>query len=358
MAALTPPSRDRALDLARAAAIAVVVLWHTVLSVTHRTSSGALTMPNPLSEIPCGWFLTWFLQVMPLFFVVGGTANWIAYTRSTAKGVTPRQFVWSRVQRLLRPAIRFLAVWTVADAVLLVTWPGYLSVIHWGVVLFVPLWFVAMYALVCSTVPWGVRLQRRTGSASWCFVLVAVVGLEVLRRTWAPWLGVITTSLVWFGCHQVGLANGAGEWWRRRPLARGMVVVGLLGLWATIHIGGYDPSLVARPGGESNLLPTTPPVLWAAVLQAGMLALATPWLRRVAQRPQVWLAAVVVNATAMTILCWHMTGHLFALLAWEQAVGALPLAPGSSWWMLRPAWLVASAITTTAIVGVFRRWEN
>ena len=36
MADLTPTTRDRTVDLLRAGAIAVVVLWHWVFSVTHR----------------------------------------------------------------------------------------------------------------------------------------------------------------------------------------------------------------------------------------------------------------------------------------------------------------------------------
>ena len=32
-------------------------------------------MPNPLDEIPLGWAATWVLQVMPMFFIVGGFAN-------------------------------------------------------------------------------------------------------------------------------------------------------------------------------------------------------------------------------------------------------------------------------------------
>lgn len=358
IAALTPPSRDRALDVARAAAIVVVVVWHTVLSITHRNAAGAWTMPNPLDDIPLGWALTWVLQVMPLFFVVGGAANWIAYERAQAKGRAGSTFVWSRCQRLLVPALRFLLVWAVADVVLLVAWPGYSSVTHWGVVLFVPLWFVAMYALICATVPLGVALERRVGAASVVWVIVVATLFELVRRLYAPWLGVVSTPVVWFGCHQIGMSSARLSWWKSTGYSFGVAIVGLVGLVLTVVLGGYDPSLVARPGGRSNLLPTTLPVLWAGLFHGGLLGTLTPWLRRVGQRRAVWVAAIVVNGSAMTILCWHMTGHLVALLAWERVCGPLAAESTSGWWAQRPLWLLASVVTTAAVVRAFRRWER
>jgi hypothetical protein len=29
-------------------------------------------MPNPIHVVPGGWLATWLLQVMPVFFLVGG----------------------------------------------------------------------------------------------------------------------------------------------------------------------------------------------------------------------------------------------------------------------------------------------
>ena len=55
----TPPDRDRAIDAMRA--IAIVVVWHTVMSLTYRKASGTFSMPNPLDEIPLGWAATWVL---------------------------------------------------------------------------------------------------------------------------------------------------------------------------------------------------------------------------------------------------------------------------------------------------------
>lgn len=71
----TPADRDRVADAARAASIVVVVVWHWSLSINHRDGAGRLVNLNPIEDVPAGWSLTWFLQVMTVFFVVGGFAN-------------------------------------------------------------------------------------------------------------------------------------------------------------------------------------------------------------------------------------------------------------------------------------------
>lgn len=64
-----------------------------------------------------------------------------------------------------------------------------------------------------------------------------------------------------------------------------------------------------------------------------------------------------MNAFAMTILCWHMTGHLIALLAYERLGGTLAQQATAAWWATRPAWLLASLATTAAVTALFGRFE-
>jgi len=91
----TPTSRDRVVDLLRAASIGVVVLWHWSFSITQWNTNGALTMPNFIGDVPGLWALTWVMQVMPVFFLVCGYANlagWQAVTVTEAA----RGSSWSR----------------------------------------------------------------------------------------------------------------------------------------------------------------------------------------------------------------------------------------------------------------------
>lgn len=134
----TPPSRERLADLLRVLSIVVVVVWHWSLSLTHRTAEGALVMPNPIHEAPGGWALTWLLQVMPVFFFVGGFANLAGWQAVTREGQGARRFLAARLRRLLAPLLPWLAVWLTLDVVIVAT--GGRSVLEWGGVLFAPLW--------------------------------------------------------------------------------------------------------------------------------------------------------------------------------------------------------------------------
>ena len=111
----TPASRDRVVDLLRAVSICVVVLWHWALSVTH-WHDGRLTMPNPVADVPGLWAATWVLQVMPVFFLVGGYANlagWQATTRDGGGRGPLRRGPGSR--RLAAPLVPWLGCWLAFD---------------------------------------------------------------------------------------------------------------------------------------------------------------------------------------------------------------------------------------------------
>jgi fucose 4-O-acetylase-like acetyltransferase len=154
----TPATRDRVVDFLRAASICVVVLWHWSLSITHWRGDGELTMPNPIGDVPGKWALTWVLQVMPVFFFVGGYANLAGWRAVTRDGGGAAVFLRTRMRRLLLPILPLLAVWGAFDLVVQAT--GRRSVLEWGIVVFVPLWFLAVYAAVVAAVPLTARLHE------------------------------------------------------------------------------------------------------------------------------------------------------------------------------------------------------
>src|SRR5438874_680380 len=98
----TPDSRDRFVDCLRVVSIVVVVCWHWALSITH-WHSGRLTMPNPVGDVPLLWTLTWLLQIMPLFFFVGGYANTASWSATRRNGELATAFAHRRLNRLYRP---------------------------------------------------------------------------------------------------------------------------------------------------------------------------------------------------------------------------------------------------------------
>ena len=61
--------------------------------------------------------LTWLLQVMPLFFVVGGYANARSIEAAQRRGEGWPAYLVARVRRLVRPTAVFMAAWAGIAAV-------------------------------------------------------------------------------------------------------------------------------------------------------------------------------------------------------------------------------------------------
>src|SRR5690606_12258088 len=174
----TPASRDRVVDLLRAASICVVVLWHWTFSILH-WRRGALTMPNPIGDVPGLWAATWLLQVMPLFFLVGGYANLAGWEATVRRGGGARAFLARRFARLLRPTAVYLLAWLVVD----LAWQagGGRSVLDWGLVVFVPLWFLGVYAGVVLLVPVTARLHAGRPGATIAALGLGIVAADLAR---------------------------------------------------------------------------------------------------------------------------------------------------------------------------------
>jgi len=71
---------------------------------------------SAIGVTPGLWLFTWVFQVMPIFFFVGGFSNYVAYRAYRARGDSTGAFIRSRLERLLRPSLVFLAIWTVVLA--------------------------------------------------------------------------------------------------------------------------------------------------------------------------------------------------------------------------------------------------
>ena len=91
LAAATPATRNRVVDLLRAAAIVVVVLGHWLMAAVV-VRGGELVPGHLLGLATWTHPLTWVFQVMPVFFLVGGYANALL----VALGPRPRDAVCRR----------------------------------------------------------------------------------------------------------------------------------------------------------------------------------------------------------------------------------------------------------------------
>jgi peptidoglycan/LPS O-acetylase OafA/YrhL len=355
LAAATPPSRDRTVDALRAVSIGVVVVWHWVLSVTHR-ADGELVMPNPIAQVPLGWLATWLLQVMPVFFLVGGYANLAAWEQGERRAVP---FLRRRLARLLCPAAVFAVVWAATEAVLLLAVPGYPGVLTYGLVVFVPLWYLAAYVGVVLLVPLTAAAHRRAAVPTVVLLGGAVAVVDVARfSAGVEAAGLVNSALVWLFVHQLGYM------WRDGMLDppgrhRTLAGAGLAGLAVVAALDVYPRSMVATVGDElSHMYPTTAGIAVLAVFQLGIVLLLRRSLASWTRRQWVWKSVVAVNAVVMTVFLWHMTALLAVFVLVEAAGFPIHSAPTAAWWIQRPLWLVLPAVPLAVLVAVFARAEN
>ena len=80
--------RDRAVDVARIAALVVVMFGHCGLLLAT-IDSGGVRIGNILGALPALAPATWVVQVMPLFFLAGGAAGAYGYRAGTPWGAWP-----------------------------------------------------------------------------------------------------------------------------------------------------------------------------------------------------------------------------------------------------------------------------
>lgn len=347
-------------DAARALCIVVVTLWHWTLSVTHRTADGSLSMPNPIHTVPGGWLATWLLQIMPVFFLVGGYANLVGWQRARARGTTAGQFVLDRLRRLLWPTAAWALLWLAGELIAAALpgphrwmwelFPGYLT----------PLWFLGVYGLLIAAVPITTSLHARYGARVLAaLVLLIAFGSVAHRGAGLDWAGWATAALVWVFCHQLGYA------WRtwqlgHRPLQQRLAIAaaGLAALAGLTVGAGYPLSMVSTAGeAESNIFPTNATIAALAVFQLGLLVLITPAAERLLRRPAVWKPVVALNVVALTIFLWHMTAYLGVLWAYEGLGGTLLEQPTAGWWAQRWLWLLAPSAVLAALALLFARVE-
>jgi hypothetical protein len=361
MAQSTPDTRDRYVDLLRVVSLGVVVVGHWLMAVVIVGHDGSITATNALAVIPTLQPLTWLLQVMPIFFFVGGFAHAAALESLGRRGGGYADFVRSRAGRLLRPTAVFVAVWLVLALAVELTGHdrGVLQLATATVAQ--PLWFVGVYLGVVALAPLMLRLHRRFGVAVLAALGVAAVAVDVGRfRYGIPFIAFLNVGLVWLAVHQLGFLYHDGTLQRGgRRTAVALISGGLATTIALTMFGPYPVSMVGLPGEKiSNMSPPTVALLTHAVWLTGVVLLLRAPLSRWLRRARVWAGVITANGLAMTAFLWHLTA-MFAATAVTVAIGLGQPAVGSTtWWLLRPMWIGVLGIFTAGLVLLFRRADR
>ena len=362
--AATPADRDRWVDTLRVGSLLVVVLGHWLMVVI--TPDGQIT--NALAVVPALQPLTWLLQVMPLFFLVGGVAH--AHTLESLERRRPdargryAAFFRARAARLLRPTLAFLAVWVaigvVADLSGLTSRPGDAGRLARDALVMVPqlLWFVGIYLGACAFAPLMRDLHRRWGLGVVVVLVTLACAVDVVRFGGGPELvGNLNFAFVWLALHQLGFA------WRDGMLTTargwGMAVVGFGAMGLAVSLGPYPTSMVGLPGeAVSNMAPPTAALLAQGLGICGLAVVLRPAMARVLARPRVWRPVVLVGPFAMTAFLWHLTALMTVLLAMRGLGIAQPAVGSWEWWLTRPLLFAVLAAVTALLVAVFVRFDR
>lgn len=319
VAAETPADRDRAVDVARLAALVVVMFGHCALLLA--TIDNGLRIGNLLGELPALAPITWVVQVMPLFFLAGGAAGAYGWHSGSSWGT----WLVKRAQRLCRPVFWYLAAWSIGIAVTYYVL-GADSAESIGRECVALLWFLGVYLVVLAFVPALTRMSTGRVVAAIVGVLIAVsAGFDAIRfAVGAPMAGVANFVIIWLIPMVIGVAYA-----RHLIGARTALVVAASAFAAQLvvaAVGPYEVSLVVT--GTERVSNVSPPTLLLALqctwMSFAFIAFAGP-IRRWAQRPRVWYVVATGNAGAMTLYLWHIpaiavatfTLHAFGLDAYD-----------------------------------------
>jgi hypothetical protein len=360
LARQTPASRDRYVDFLRLGSIAVVVLGHWLMAVIVWRGSEFRT-GNVIAMVPGLWAATWLLQVMPIFFFVGGFANLATIDALRRKGHGASEFIASRIARLMRPVALLIAVWVPFAMVL--EHLGFDERVLRAATKLVcqPLWFIGVYLAVTALAPCMRDLHARYGARVLIALATAIASVDVIRfGLGVDGIGYLNVLGVWLLAQQLGFFYADGRLVRIPRAALAATVVGALGaLVALTTFGPYPLSMVGLPGDRiSNMSPPTVCLAVLTVLQVALLMLARPAVSRWLQRERVWTATVAGNGVIMTIFLWHLSAALIAIAALHFVGFPQPDGGSAMWWLTRPIWLVAAMLPLLALLAMFARFER
>ena len=197
----------------------MVILGHWLL-VAPYLEHGQLVAADALSLIPWTRWLTWLVQVMPIFFLVGGYVNGLGWQSAKRRQNSYASWLAARLRRLVSPVLPVLAIWTLIGlaARQLDADPALLKVASQFALL--PAWFLVVYILVILLAPLAYRAWQRYRFASfWTLAAAAaLVDLLALGLGWRT-LGWLNYLFVWLAIHQLGLALAGWPHGRPAPLS-------------------------------------------------------------------------------------------------------------------------------------------
>lgn len=353
----SPSARNYYIDFLRAFSLLIVVAWHWVFTIVIWQDDGPHAT-SPIGFTTGLWMATWLLQVMPLFFYVGGYSHFVAWRKARGQGESIWAFVGRRIQRLAVPAIALLLVWIALGIAL-----GSVFNLEWigrGVFLVVsPLWFMGVYLILVALLPLFLWLHERWDSIVLVFLAAIAGTVDILRfRYDLEWLGIVNMIAVWGLCHQLGFfydrlvaATRHTDWT--------LLWSGLAALGGLVASGLYPGSMVGVPGETSNMAPPTLCIVALVAFQAGVAETLRPAMEARLKRPRWQRVNDTVNRFSMPLFLFHTTGLAFYLAVRYALAGERNEVrePTFGWWVTRPLAFIGPLLFTLPVIYLFgRQW--
>lgn len=336
--------RDLTLDVTRVFCVLLVVAIHLMMIGVGVDGSGAIVASRPLEAQPWFAYATWFGQIMPLFFVVGGFASLTAWRSSLRKNRTAADYIRSRVLRLARPALPLFVFYAVVITGVTVAGvaPELVATVFTGAGS--PIWFLAAYTLCQTVVPLMARLHTRAPKSTMLVLLLGAVMVDTLRfSTEVELVGYLNFVFVWLFVQQVGFWYADGWFDRSRLQLVALAAISFATLFPLTAMGPYSVDML------TNLNPPTVPLMMLAVGQACVLRLLKPALSALMQHKAPRAVVFVAGTRLMTIYLWHLP-VIIALAGVSLLIPGAAVSPGSpAWWLTRPLFYVVTLLVVFAL---------
>src|SRR5262249_5050378 len=280
----TPASRNRYVDFLRAMSMLVVIVGHWLAAAPYFDATGTLTASHIPTVVPWTAWLTWIVQVMPIFFMVGGYANGISWRAARRDHKAYAAWLEGRLRRLVGAILPLLAVWAAIVAIEYARGVRPDLISYGSQVAFIPVWFLAVYIGIVLLAPATEAAWNRFGMRSFWALTAAAAAVDVMYFALGlRWLGFANYLFVW------GAVSTLGHAWLderfsglRTPLVG--AVLGFAVLLLLVHIGPYPVSMIGVPGDPiSTTQPPKVTLIALAMMQGGLLLAAQAPMRR-------WLA--------------------------------------------------------------------
>jgi peptidoglycan/LPS O-acetylase OafA/YrhL len=360
LAEATPASRNRYVDLLRFLSIALVVIGHWLLAVLGYRE-GEFVGENLLELAPDLQIATWIFQVMPVFFLVGGYTNALSWASATRRGESYGDWLRARCTRLLRPALWFVAFWTVLPILAVaIALPSSMARVG-GEEVALPLWFLSIYLLVVAAAPALLALHRRFGPSLVIALVLGTVVVDVAHYGLdQAWISVANYAFVWLAVLELGFLWRDGRLTARRWIPWAMVGGGLATLVVLVTSFDYPLSMITLSKADrSNAFPPSLALLALGVAQTGLVLLLEGVGNRWLERPRVWFAVAVANSMIMTFYLWNMSAVvLAAVLVFPTGIAPQPEPLTTAWWLLRLPWLLLCGVCLLPFLWGFRWAER